>query len=930
MDAHGPEQKPPIPEEEIERAARAIAAEKSLADMGTLLLRTILDWCEPALVACFRRDPESDAGWSRVPELSSKVLPSGIEATFRKLIDEAPRHAFQVPTLIRPLDGIAGITVKPRDNWVVPWTASESASGFLLVRGVARPHPPNLGQAVAAASAPIWTLIGGMGAASGSAEAPPDADVLDRTTEDLARVVERLRSEVAGMGRRVAAAKAEASLVAAAKSEAEEARALAAAREQELAEARDAAEKRLAALEGERDAARNEAAAAKAGADAARDEGAERARKLEELKARVEQLETRLSDETKVRAETEAGLREETARLRTSLEEREAEAGKAREAAADAEQRASAAAAERDSAKAELDALRGRVDELEKQAAAAVAAPPEAEAALREEVERLRAELRGREDELGLAREAIASAEGKLTELRQAKEAAQAERADANSESEALRAGIEAAKRQIAAREQELTDAKGLRTRIEELEQELAGRPESAGAEAQGAEAERLRAAAEEREAELAKARETLAQREADLASLRDAAAALEASSNTALSAAEQKIADLEAARAALEAERDAARGDAEGLRGRLAEAEAAPPGAAAAGSGDAEARFQALSKELDEAKVRSEEAVQAQEEARTALKRVELSLAYKEAELEETRRHASALEQRLSSAGGGRPAEGADLAALAAQLEEAKTQAEGSERQADSLRARLAQAEPALEAARRMAEEASERAAVAERERDEAKASASAARASEKAHGEGLDERTAETVRSALVALRRTPFVPPTLRIAFSGVEDLFPPDRPATSRSGPVPRLLLLDRDVTSLEPVAADLEQLGVDALLAHYPEEIAFFLKTPDARRLSGVVCDVMAFRSDQDLLDLFRAWRRDLPSLTIVLSFQPEIPTESQRVQRVPARTAGSVPRPLTRSAIVEALRKAQADRGGAEGPQGSPRTPPGR
>jgi chromosome segregation ATPase len=871
MDAQGPEQKPPISSEEIERAAREIRAAKSLAEMGTLLLQTILAWCEPALVACFKRDSESDAGWLRVAELSSKALPAGIEATFRKLIDEAPRHAFQVPTLIKPLDGIAGITVKPRDNWVVPWTASETASGFLLVRGVARPHPPNLGQAVAEAAAPIWTSIAAKEAAPEAAEAPPaDADALDRTAEELVRLVAHLRSEVTGAGRRLAAAKAEATLVAAAKGEAEQARALAAARERELAEAREAGLTQLGAVEAERAAAREEAAAAKAAADAAQASleaakasaetvqaaASERAKQAEELKAQVAQLEARLSEEAKVRAEAEAALREEMERLRASVEERQAEASKAREAAATAEQSAGAAGAERDTAKAEADALRNRIEELEKQAAAAVSSPSTGESALREEAERLRAELGARNDDLTLAREAIASVESKIAELQQAKQAAESERSDAVAEAEALRAGIEAAKRQIAAREDELVDHKTLQDRVQELEQQLV-------------------------------------------------------------------------ARTAVEGERDAARAEAEGLRARLAAGGAAEAGAAASAS-EMEARVQALSKELEQAKAAADEAVQAQEEARSGLKRAELSLAYKEAELEETRRHVGALEQRLSSAGGERPESEGDTAALAAQLDEAKARADAAQHQAESLRTRLAQTEPALEGARRMAEEAAERAAVAERERDEAKASASAARASEKAHGEGLDARTSETVRSALLALRRTPFVPPTLRIAFSGVEDLFPADKPAAGRPGPVPRLLLLDRDVTSLEPVAADLEQLGIDALLAHYPEEVSFFLKTPDARRLSGVVCDVMAFRSDQDLLDLFRAWRRDLPSLTVVLSFQPEIPTESQRVQRVPARTAGSVPRPVSRSAIVEALRKAQADRGGAEGPAGPSRTPPGR
>jgi hypothetical protein len=105
-----------------------------------------------------------------------------------------------------------------------------------------------------------------------------------------------------------------------------------------------------------------------------------------------------------------------------------------------------------------------------------------------------------------------------------------------------------------------------------------------------------------------------------------------------------------------------------------------------------------------------------------------------------------------------------------------------------------------------------------------------------------------------------------------------------------------------------LADELETAGIEVLIAHYPEEVGFFLKTPESRRLTGVVCDVMAFRPDQDLMDILRSWRQDLTNLALLVSFQAESAMETEKAQRLPvAIVAGYLPRPLERQAVQDAV-----------------------
>lgn len=171
--------------------------------------------------------------------------------------------------------------------------------------------------------------------------------------------------------------------------------------------------------------------------------------------------------------------------------------------------------------------------------------------------------------------------------------------------------------------------------------------------------------------------------------------------------------------------------------------------------------------------------------------------------------------------------------------------------------------------------------------------------------------------LKSTLAALRRTPFVSPTLRVAMDGLEshaEHEPRRNPRTQR------LLFLDRDPLSVEALAQDLEQHGAEVLVAHYAEEVSFFLKTSEARNVNALVADVMAFKSDQDMIERCRAWRQDLPSAALVVSYRTDNPIEAERARHVPGNLGAiNVSRTVGREALLETLAKRPAK---AEPPSG--------
>jgi hypothetical protein len=154
------------------------------------------------------------------------------------------------------------------------------------------------------------------------------------------------------------------------------------------------------------------------------------------------------------------------------------------------------------------------------------------------------------------------------------------------------------------------------------------------------------------------------------------------------------------------------------------------------------------------------------------------------------------------------------------------------------------------------------------------------------------------------LAALRRAAYVPAGLRVAMREAEG-----RAGSTAAGqPRLRVVLLDRDAVSLEPLAAELEEAGFGVQIANHPEELTLLMKTPDARGIHAAVCDVLAFRADQNVAGLFRGWEKDRPGLALFLSFGAESPTEVERAQRVPlSLTTGRFRRPLNRPELLELL-----------------------
>lgn len=445
---------------------------------------------------------------------------------------------------------------------------------------------------------------------------------------------------------------------------------------------------------------------------------------------------------------------------------------------------------------------------------------------------------------VGLIAEAQRVAERLGAELLQGLETLRAPTPAPASSSPALEADLEAARRHVTTVEEQL----GARDEaLRGSEEKLRALEEKARASEEKGQAteEKLRAGEEKLQAAEEKVRAAEGKRDQAQAEVAALAARTEAA---------------EKARSEAEAEREFARGEAVELRGQLA----------------------ALEKKLEERGTHH-------------------------AELDQVRNQLAAAQQKADAAEKARAAAEAERDGAKVQLNQLWASLESLQRQVeidkDAGKTRDREVQDAVAAK-----------AAAEHERDEAKAAFGAslqrvkqAEAQERFLGERW-EKTSGAFRSALEALKRTPFVPPTLRVSLAEAERFLEnQEARVAARLG---RALFLDRDMAALERLALDLEVAGVEVLIAHYPEEVTFFLKTPDSRGLSAVVCDVMAFRSDQNLSELLKTWRQDSPSLNVYLSFKADNPTEAERAQRIPTLlTAGYLPRPLQKEALLDAFQQ---------------------
>jgi hypothetical protein len=360
------------------------------------------------------------------------------------------------------------------------------------------------------------------------------------------------------------------------------------------------------------------------------------------------------------------------------------------------------------------------------------------------------------------------------------------------------------------------------------------------------------------------------------------------------LAALESELRTLEGELQRLTAEARDARADAEMLRG---ERDALRNRLAAAEEASAERAL--LAERLAAAEARAAEHTQLAER-----------LAAAEARVAE---HAQ-LADRLAQA----EAAAAERGSLAERLSEVETRAQ----EVSSLTERLEVARRTAEAADVRARKAEEELATAQRELALTRARAGQqdeerrqrlAEAEAKAHATGEQwESARRALRAATAAVRRAAFLPPAVRVS---VQEAVAPEE-SDGRGAPWMGALLLDRDAVSLETVADGLEAAGLDVRIASHPEEVALLLRTADAAALGAVVCDVMAFRPDQNVAGLIRAWDKDRPGLAYFLSFDTESAAEVERARRIPTSIiAGHVPRPLAPPRIVETLETLAKRRG---------------
>jgi hypothetical protein len=176
---------------------------------------------------------------------------------------------------------------------------------------------------------------------------------------------------------------------------------------------------------------------------------------------------------------------------------------------------------------------------------------------------------------------------------------------------------------------------------------------------------------------------------------------------------------------------------------------------------------------------------------------------------------------------------------------------------------------------------------------------------AGEAAEPKPFSTESVEVFRRALAVMRRTPFLPPPLRVAAQEAETAA---GASVERKEAWARVVILDRDMPALEPLAGQLESAGLDVKIASHPEEIALLLKTPEGRDLDAAICDILAFRPDQNVAGIFRAWEKDHAGLALYISFSRESAPEVERAQRVPhSLTKGRLQRPLDWSDLMSML-----------------------
>lgn len=394
-----PDARPAIPLEEVARAAIELAAQPELSALVARFLEFVRGWAAPSAILAAAEDSRAEAGWRLIPALCVGSGPLGVERLLAQLVEETPEGRRR-PVVVQPAEEAPGVRV--RDNWILPWW-HDAESGVLILRGVPRGCPPNLGEALFCVSGPVWPRLLGSPAAR-----------VEALGKDLQAVAERLKDQMARQLERLQAARpSEASTDAPARIADLEAQLEAVRRELRSAvETREQGQARLAELEqkartaeAERDGARAELGRASARTETLRSEQAATAGQLEQVRriAEAAAQSARRAEEQRDEASAEA------ARLSKRVETLLAEQGPAaarleelRRAAESAGGKAREAEQERDQARAEVARLSSRPE------------GPAAAAASAEQVEELQRTARTAQAKALMADEALAAAQGEL------------------------------------------------------------------------------------------------------------------------------------------------------------------------------------------------------------------------------------------------------------------------------------------------------------------------------------------------------------------------------------------------------------------------------------------------------------------------------------------------------------------------------------
>jgi hypothetical protein len=868
--------------EDVARAAAELSAERELNGLLERFRDWVREWATPSALLAAIRDSSAESGWRLLPALSFGSGPLGAERSLPELIESAP-GCLERPTVVRPDEEVPG--VRPRDNCIVPW-AHEGDSGILVLRGVPRPSPSNLGEAVAVLSAPVWPRLLGGPVPRIESLLVDLRRVAERLEEDTGRQIERLRASRAS-GEESPAAPDDSSRVTELERQLEVARQETQRSEAEQGEVRErmlALETALRESEAARDQARAEADKLSARAESLHSDHAKAISRLEE-RCRNAEAAARTAEEVR------AAFRQELEETRAEAEHSTLEWDELRGRVAVLEEALQDAEGERDRVRDEAERLTSRVESMQSEHSSAVESMKADHGSALESMKSGHASALGQvEERRRTAETALRKALEDLTEaqreIRSVREATPRSPAKGGEEKE-----------RVATLEKALKGAEAERDQARARMGKLEDRQREAESALKTAQEERDKA---RREAESVQGTAKEAGEQKDrVATLEQALKGAEADHDrvhSELKRIQEKQKETESALKTAENERDEARREAESAersakeggeqKDRVATLEQALKGAEAGHD-----RVRAELKRLGDKHRETESALKTAQEERDAARREAESAERSSAKADQSKDRVSALEKALKETETERDRSRAQVA----QLEEQHREAESAVKEA---RAQQAAAKQDLEKTRKRLEKA-------EKQKE------TAAGGGPEGGAEG--GKALETLRSSLAVLRRTPFVPPGLRLSMEEGGALVEEKDEAPERWF---RVAVLDRDAPSLEPLADELEEAGLEVKIANYPEELALLMKTPEAKELDAIVCDILAFRPDQTVAGLFRGWAKDRPGLRFFLSFASDDPAEAERASRVPSSlTAGRFSRPIPGAELLEKLKVLSSRKG---------------